>query len=59
MTCVELGGTRMEYATRGRFDGLGLKTIDGWFMVSGLKTQAEVSRRNGAACGGIAEVASR
>jgi len=49
----------MEYATRGRFDGLGLKTIDGWFMVSGLKTQAEVSRRNGAACGGIAEVASR
>jgi hypothetical protein len=26
-TCVELQGTRMEYATRERFGGLGLKTI--------------------------------
>jgi hypothetical protein len=37
----------MEYATRGRFDG------------SGLKTQAEASRRNEAARGGITEVVSR
>jgi hypothetical protein len=29
VTRVEWRGTRMEYATRGRFDGLGLKTI-GW-----------------------------
>jgi hypothetical protein len=27
VTRVERRGTRMEYATRGRFDGLGLKTI--------------------------------
>jgi hypothetical protein len=35
VTRVERRGTRMEYATRGRFDGLGLKTL------------AEVPRRNG------------
>jgi hypothetical protein len=48
----------MEYATRERFDGLGLKTIDGQFMGLGLKTWAEIPRRNGVACGGITEVAS-
>jgi hypothetical protein len=36
----------MEYATRERFGGLGLKTIDGGFTGLSLKTQAEVPRRN-------------
>jgi hypothetical protein len=49
----------MEYATHGWFDGLGLKTIDGRFTGLGLKTRVDVPRRNGAACGGITEVASR
>jgi hypothetical protein len=40
-------GTRMEYATREWFGGLGLKTIDGRFTGLGLKTRAEVPRRNG------------
>ena len=31
VTRVERRGTRMEYATRGRFGGLGLKTIGGRF----------------------------
>jgi hypothetical protein len=35
VTCVEWWGTRMEYATCGRFGGLG------------LKTRVEVSGRNG------------
>jgi hypothetical protein len=56
VTSVEFGGTR---ATRGRFDGLGLKAIGGWFTGLGLKTRAEVPRRNGAARGGITELASR
>jgi hypothetical protein len=40
-------GTRMEYATCERFGGFVLKTICGEFTGLGLKTRAEVSRRNG------------
>jgi hypothetical protein len=58
MTCVEERGTRMEYATRKRFCGLGRKTTGGRFLVLGLKTQAKVPRRNGVAHGGMIEVAS-
>ena len=41
------------------FGGFGLKTIGGRIASLGLKTRAEVPRRNGAARGGITEVASR
>jgi hypothetical protein len=37
----------MEYATRERFGGLSLKTIDDGFTGLGLKTWVEVLRRNG------------
>jgi hypothetical protein len=47
VTRVEWQGTHMEYATCGQFGGLGLQTIGGWFVGLGLKTRAEVSRRNG------------
>jgi hypothetical protein len=39
--------------------GLSLKTTGGQFHGFGLKTWAEVPRRNGAARGGITKVASR
>ena len=41
------------------FGGLGHKTTGGRFLGLGLKTRAEVPRRNGAARGGITEVALR
>ena len=41
------------------FGGLGRKTNGGRFLGLGLKTRAEVPRRNGVARGGITEVASR
>ena len=41
------------------FRSLGCKTTGGWFSGLGLKTRAEVPRRNGAARDGITEVASR
>ena len=40
------------------FGGLGRKTTGGRFLGLGLKTRAEVPRRNGASRGGITEVAS-
>jgi hypothetical protein len=58
VTHVELRGTHMEYATRGRFDGLSLKTIGGRFMGLDLKSRTEVPRRNWAARGEITEVVS-
>ena len=41
------------------FGGLGCKTTGGRFLGLGLKTQAEILRRNGAARGGITKVVSR
>jgi hypothetical protein len=46
VTRVKRWETRIEYATRERVSGLGLKTIGGGFTGLGLKTRAEVSRRN-------------
>ena len=40
-------GTRTGYATRGRFDGLSSKPSEAGFAGLGLKTRAEVPRRNG------------
>jgi hypothetical protein len=46
VTRVERWETRMEYATHERVGGLGLKTIGGGFTGLGLKTRAEVLRKN-------------
>jgi hypothetical protein len=46
VTRVECRRTRMEYTTRGQFCGLGLKPSVAGFAGLGLKTRAEVPRRN-------------
>ena len=57
-TCKSSGGS-------GRLDGRAIedegdtRRVAGQFPGLGLKTRAEVPRRNGAARGGITEVASR
>ena len=58
VTCVEWRGRRMEYATRGRFGGLGLKTIDGRFHGFGPQNQGGGSEEEQTARGSIEEFAS-
>ena len=53
------GGCVWSMLLVGRFGGLGRKTTSARFSGLGLKTKAEVLRSNGAARGGITEVASR
>ena len=59
MTCVEWQGTRMEYATRGRFGGLGLKTIGGRFHGFGPQNPGGGSEEERTARGDIEEFTSR
>ena len=49
----------MEYATRGRFGGLGLKTIGGQFHRFGPQNSGGGSEEKWTARGGIEEFASR
>ena len=49
----------MEYATRGCFGGLGLKTIDGGFHKFGPQNSGEGSEEEQTTRGGIEEFASR
>jgi hypothetical protein len=49
----------MEYATRGRFGGLGLKTIGGWFHGFGPQNLSRGSEEARTTRGGIEEFASR
>jgi hypothetical protein len=49
----------MEYATRERFGGLGLKTIDGRFHGFGPQNPDGGSEEELTACGGIEEFTSR
>ena len=59
MTRVEWRGMHMEYATRGRFGGLGLKTIVGRFHGFGPQHPGGGSEEERMARGGIEEFASR
>ena len=59
VTHVEWRGTRMEYATHGRFGGLGLKTIGGQFHGFGPQNPGGGSEEEQTARGGIEEIASR
>jgi hypothetical protein len=59
MTRVKWRGKRMEYGTRGRFGGLGLKTISGRFRGFGSQNPSGGSEEEQTACGGIDEFASR
>jgi hypothetical protein len=59
VTHVEWWGMRMEYATRGRFGGLGLKTISGRFHGFGPQNPGGGSEEERTARGGIEEFASR
>jgi hypothetical protein len=49
----------MKYTTRGRFGGLGLKTIGGRFHGFGPQNLGEGSEEERTANGGIKEFASR
>jgi hypothetical protein len=53
VTRVEWRGTRMEYTTRGRFGGLGLKTIDGRFRGFGPQNPGGGSEEERTARDGI------
>jgi len=59
VTRVEWQGTRMEYATRGRFGGFGLKTICGRFHGFGPQNPGGGSEEEQMARGGIEEFALR
>ena len=59
MTRVEWRGTRMEYATRGRFGGLGLKTIGGRVYGFGPQNLGGGSKKERTTRGGIEEFSSR
>jgi hypothetical protein len=58
-TRVEWRETRMEYATRGRFDGLGLKTIGGRFHGFGPQNLGGGSEEERTARGSIEEFVLR
>ena len=59
MTHVEWQGTRMEYATRGRFGGLGLKTIGDRFCEFGPQNSYEGTKKKRTTRDSIEEFASR
>ena len=59
VTRVERRGTRMEYTTRGRFDGLGLKNIGRTVYGFGPQNSGGGSEEGRATRGGIEEFASR
>jgi hypothetical protein len=59
VTRIEWRGMRMEYATCGRFDGLGLKTIDGRFHGFRPQNPDGGSEEEQTTRGGIEEFASR